>query len=127
LGDIDFRVVSVHSPYFRIDPARFAGINTSAVKLTQNPDVYLADILWATLPQSTDAWIVGGDFNLSETFDDGPSGPRGNREWLGRMTKSGYTECLRTAQGRLTPTFKNKVGGEVLHQDRPFVRVRHSG
>lgn len=38
------------------------------------------------------------------------------------MTTSGYTECLRTAQGRLTPTFKNKVGGEVLHQiDHLFV------
>jgi len=77
LGGAELRVVSVHSPAWPIGRARLAGIDTSAVKLTQNPDVWLADVLWAALPPSAaDAWIVGGDFNLSETFDAWPGGPR---------------------------------------------------
>ena len=126
LGDVEIRVISVHSPYFRLDQTQFAGIDTSTVKLTQNPDVYLADVLWAALPPSTaEPWIVGGDFNLSETFDSWAGGPRGNREYLDRMTSSGYTECLRAKTGKLTPTFRNRVGGAVLHQiDHIFVSAQ---
>jgi exonuclease III len=126
LRDVELHVISVHSPYFRLDPTRLAGKDTAAVKLTQNADIYLADVLLAALPRNTaDPWIVGGDFNLSETFDHGPGGPRGNREYLDRMTSSGYTECLRSMTGGLTPTFRNRVGGAVLHQiDHIFVSDR---
>jgi hypothetical protein len=42
-----------------VDPCRLGEVDTSAVKLTQNPDVWLADVLWAALPAgATDGWIV---------------------------------------------------------------------
>jgi len=50
------------------------------------------------------------------------SGPRGNREILDRMEALGFVECLRSAQGRLVPTFRNPRDGRVIHQmDHLFV------
>ena len=68
------------------------------------------------------SWIIGGDFNLSETFDNWPGGPRGNLEYLEKMEKFGLTEYLRKFQGRLTPTFRNPRDGNIAHQmDHIFV------
>src|SRR6185312_1561139 len=107
-GETLLRVVSVHSPAWEIDRSRLAGIDKSAVQLALSPDVWLSDCLWATLPREpSEAWIVGGDFNLSETFDAWKGGPRGNREYLERMAARGFTECLREVTGRVTPTFRN--------------------
>jgi endonuclease/exonuclease/phosphatase family metal-dependent hydrolase len=88
--------------------------------------VWVADLLRAALadgerPGSV-PWVVGGDFNLSETFDLWRGGPRGNREYLDLMARLGFVECLRMAQGRLTPTFRNTDGTTVKHQmDHLFV------
>jgi endonuclease/exonuclease/phosphatase family metal-dependent hydrolase len=113
-------VVSVHSPAWPVDRARLAGLDVSAVKLTQNPDVWVADLIWASLlhqpPAPHDPWIIAGDFNTSETFDLWPGGPRGNREYLDRMASLGLVECLRQAQGALTPTFRNPRRRAVKHQ-----------
>ena len=69
----ELKVVSVYSPAWPVDRARLQGLNVSPVKLTQNPDVWVADLVWACLrhqpPAPEDPWIVGGDFNLSETFE----------------------------------------------------------
>jgi hypothetical protein len=120
-------VVGVYSPAWPVDRARLAGVDVDPIKLTLDPDVWVADLLWASLrsrdlnPQ--DLWVVAGDFNLSETFDDvWPGGPHGNREYLDRMRALVMTECLRKMKGQLTPTFKNHRGRKVIHQiDHLFV------
>lgn len=120
------RVVCVYSPAWPVDRDRLEGVDTSPVKLTLNPDVWVADLLWSALkavdPSGGSEIIVGGDFNLSETFDAWRGGPRGNREYLDRMADLGLTECLRDYNGALTPTFRNPRGGKILHQiDHLFV------
>lgn len=103
-------VVDVYAPAWPIDRDRLQGKDVSTVKLSMNPDVWVADILVAALKSerrdlSTD-WIVGGDFNSCESFDRWKGGPRGNREWLDRMAALGFCETLRQHQGQLTPTFR---------------------
>lgn len=120
------KVISVHSPAWPVDPKRLARVDTDGVRLTLNPDVWVADLLRASLREvsidSGELWLVGGDFNLSETFDSCPGAPRGNREYLDEMADLGWNECLRACQGGLVPTFKNARGGAVKHQmDHVFV------
>ena len=123
---IRLNAVSVYSPAWPVSRSRLKGLDISDVKLTQNPDVWVADLLWASLkhhlPNATADWLIAGDFNSSETFDQWPGGPRGNREYLDRMASLGLVECLRHVQGQLTPTFRNARGGEMKHQmDHLFV------
>lgn len=120
------KAVSVYSPAWEIDRKRLAHVDVSGMRLTTNPDVWLADILWASLRHHklspTERWIVGGDFNLSETFDQSNWSAGGNREYLDRMAALGLTECLRKARGALTPTFRTTAGRAVKHQiDHLFV------
>jgi exonuclease III len=120
------KAVSVYSPAWPIDPKRLTDVDVSDVRLTQNPGLWLADILWASLkhhnPSPTDGWIVAGDFNLSETFDQASWSSGGNREFLDRMSGLGLVECLRKSKGALTPTFRNADGGAIRHQiDHMFV------
>jgi hypothetical protein len=90
------KAVSVYSP---------------AWPIAHNPDVWLSDILLKSLryhiPGSLDSWIVAGDFNLSETFDQESWSAGGNREYLDQLSEFGLTECLRKHKGALTPTFRN--------------------
>jgi hypothetical protein len=82
-------------------PIATRGHRPLSIRLRQNPDVWLADILLAALPTADgSAWVVGGDFNMSETFDAWSAGPRGNREYLARIADRRSTECLRKATGR---------------------------
>lgn len=117
--------VSVYSPAWPVDRTRLVGVDVSGVKLTQNRDVWVADLLWAALRtrglSPTDAWVVGGDFNLSETFDLWRGGPRGNREYLDRMAALGFVECLRSAHGALVPTYRNRDGKTAHQMDHLFV------
>lgn len=121
------KVISVYSPAWPINRERLTDINTSGVRLTmQKSDVWVGDLLWASLkelkPDPTELWLVGGDFNLSETFDLWRGGPRGNREYLDRMAALGLIECLRHSRGSLTPTFRNTYRSAVKHQiDHLFV------
>ena len=75
------------------------------------------------MPLSDDQWIVGGDFNSSETFDYlWKGGPHGNREILERMNDLGLTECLKGYNGELIPTFRNPRNGKIIHQlDHLFI------
>ena len=120
-------VLSVYSPAWPILKNRLSGTDVSAVKLKHNPDVWCTELLWSglshMLQKQNQQWIVGGDLNSSETFDDlSKSGPRGNKEILDRMKGLGMTECLRFHNGQLTPTFKNPRDGEIIHQlDHLFV------
>ena len=101
------RVISVYSPAYRIPRSRLKGVDVSDVRLPDNPDIQLADILHACLkqqrPDPDDPWIAAGDFNLSETLDQGRPWA-GNRVYLDRMASLGFTESLRASQGRLAPT-----------------------
>jgi exonuclease III len=114
------KVVSVYSPAWPVDRARLRGVDVTSVKLTLNRDVWLTDLLWASLGHMKldphERWVIAGDFNLSETFDLWRGGPRGNREYLDRMEALGLQECLRTTKGMLTPTFRNPREGVFKHQ-----------
>jgi exonuclease III len=113
-------IICVYSPAWPIDKARLIGFDVTGIRLTQNPDVWPADLLWAALtlitPQPSDAWLIGGDFNLSETFDSWPGGPRGNREYLDRLDQLGLVDCLRHKKGALTPTFRTLRSGTITAQ-----------
>lgn len=124
--ELALNVISVYNPAWYIDRKRLENIDTTKVHLSQNPDVWAADLLWASLnqmqPRATELWIIGGDFNLSETFDLWRGGPRGNREYLDRMTALGFMEVLRYSKGKLTPTFRNTSNGLIKHQmDHLFI------
>ena len=121
------RVVSVYSPAWPIfDRQHLDEIDASEVKLRNNPDVWLTEIVWASLlheDRKDPPWIVAGDFNSSVTFDTlWKGGPRGNQEFQDRMSGLDFVECLKLSQGRLTPTFRNPSNKQVIHQmDHLFV------
>ena len=48
-GHPTLNAVSVYSPAWPIDPVRLAGIDLLPVKLTQNPNIWVNDLLWAAL------------------------------------------------------------------------------
>jgi endonuclease/exonuclease/phosphatase family metal-dependent hydrolase len=119
-------VICVYSPAWPVDRRRLADVDTSSVRLKLNRDVWVGDLLWSalrqTLPQRGGQWLIAGDFNLCETFDAWRGGPRGNREYLDRMQHLGLVDCLRHAQGTLTPTFRTLRSGKVTAQiDYMFV------
>jgi exonuclease III len=116
-----YNVASVYSPAWPIfKRSRQKEIDVSPVKLKNNPDVWLTEILWAGLKHdyhTEHPWIVAGDLNSSVTFDTlWKGGPRGNQEIQDRMSDLGFTECLASAQGQLTPTFKNPSNKQIIHQ-----------
>ncbi len=120
------KAISVHGPAWPVDRQRLSGIDVTEVRLKlQKRDVYVMDLLWSSLKyqrQELDQpWIIGGDFNLSETFDLWKGGPRGNREYLDRMRELGLIECLRQSKGRLTPTYRHPRGGFKDQIDHLFV------
>jgi exonuclease III len=113
--------VCVYSPAWPVPRARLTGLDVTSVRLThQKRDIWVADLLWAALcfnrPQPSACWIIGGDFNLCETFDSWRGRPRGNREYLERMSQLGLVDCLRYAKRVLTPTFRTVGTGRVTAQ-----------
>jgi hypothetical protein len=118
------KALSVYSPAWPVDRSRLVGIDLSAVRLLQNPGVWVADLLWSALclnkPQSGDPWIIAGDFNLSETFDHWRGGPRGNRKYLDRMDGLGLVDCLRHTKKALTPTYRAPNGTFTAQIDHLF-------
>lgn len=117
-NNLRLNVVSAYSPAWRISEERLAGVDLSKVRLPGNPYLWATEVFWLslihTMKQSDDPWIIGGDFNSSETFD--LTWGRGNAEVLKRMSALGLIECLRKVHGRLVPTFKNPRGQQVIHQ-----------
>jgi endonuclease/exonuclease/phosphatase family metal-dependent hydrolase len=129
LGQV-FRVMSVYSPAWPVDPERLREFDVNPIKLKQNPNVWVTELLWAALLDTCNSdqppWVVAGDLNSSETFDHmWGSGPRGNREILDRMNDLGLRECLRQSQSTLVPTFRNPSNGQIVHQlDHLFVSAK---
>tara|TARA_B100000315_G_C14461859_1_gene534087 strand:- start:121 stop:939 length:819 start_codon:yes stop_codon:yes gene_type:complete len=122
-----FNVVSVYSPAWSVDSNRIKGIDVSQVKLTKNPEVWMSEIIWSALKYTIskdEQWIVGGDYNSSETFDrkyklihgiKGGIVSDGNKEIRDRMYDLGFKECLLEYNGKLTPTFRHS-NQQIIHQ-----------
>lgn len=118
--DKEINLINVYSPAWPIQVS--PKIDLKGVKLINNMELWLADILRYALKNvnQNDNWIIGGDFNLSETFDYPIN--KGNKEYLDGMRDLGFIECLTTFNGRLIPTFKNPVDKCINHQiDHLFV------
>jgi hypothetical protein len=115
---IHLTAFSVYSPAFALDTPRLDGVDTSSIRLPQHTKIFGTELLWATLGmmqiRPTERFIVAGDFNSSETFDD-PK-PRGNRDIMDRLNGLGFTEVLLESRGTLTPTFRTTYGGYITHQ-----------
>lgn len=66
-------VISVYSPPWSIPTSHYNGVDISNIKLKLNKRMWATEILHAFLREQritqTDNWLVGGDFNSSETFD----------------------------------------------------------
>jgi exonuclease III len=120
---VSLNVMSVYSLAIPIDRTRLVGINTTGIQLTQNREVWMTELLWATLGsmniKAEEPFIVGADLNSSETLDD--PRPRGNREIMDRMNALGFYDCLRMFKGKLTPTFRNPRGSVVHQLDHLYV------
>ena len=75
------KAVCVYSPAWPVDRGRLSGVDVTGVRLKQSRDVWVADLLWAALasdkPQPDAYWVIGGDFNLCETFDFWRGGAEG--------------------------------------------------
>lgn len=116
--------LAVYSPAWPLARETYAGVDVSEVKLPENPDIWVSDLVVAALRQrpglKTESWLVAGDFNACETFDSWRGGPRGNRRWLDRMATLGLVDCLRLQQGVLTPTFR-KPGAAEAHCQIDYV------
>lgn len=128
------KVISVYSPAWPVDKERLAEVDVCKIKTKTNPNVWATDILWAALKNTVskdEIWVVGGDYNSSETFDANwqdrnnkrfGSRSSGNAETLERMYGLGLTECLRKFNNEnIIPTFRHSKG-PVQHQiDHLFV------
>ena len=79
------------------------------------------DSIWHSARSPNESWVIAGDFNSSETFEQRAAGPRVNKEFLDSMQQFVFTECLRKSKGKLTPTFLHSTGS-IKHQiDHLFV------
>ena len=112
-----FRVASVHSPAFHIPRGQWTDVDVSDIKLTNNPEIWFTEILWALLRAASISdstnWIVGGDFNSSVLFDEPKD--RGNREIIERLNSLGLTDCLSHFHDSPIPTFQH-TKKSVEHQ-----------
>jgi exonuclease III len=118
--DREINLINVYSPAWPIQVS--SNIDLKDIKLENNNKLWLADILKYALKNinQNDNWIIGGDFNLSETFDYPTN--RGNKEYLEGMEDLGFTECLTAYNGKLVPTFRNPADKRIDHQiDHLFV------
>ncbi len=119
-------VISVYSPAWPVDKKRLENIDVTNIKLQNNPDIWITEILYSALQNENindTPWIVSGDFNSSITFDTmWGNSPRGNQEIQDRMRSIGFIECIKEFNKKLVPTFKNPKGGKIIHQmDHVFV------
>ncbi len=120
----NLNVVSVYSPAWPIEPERIKDVDVSGVKLDQNPDVWLTEILWKALQNKRimdeDDWVVAGDLNSSPTFDIKWK-PRGNDQIMRRMEELGFYECLKGFHNAIVPTYRTPTGFIEDQLDHLFV------
>ena len=84
LWSFEAKQLLIKLPAWPIDPERLKGVDVKGIKLSNNPDVWVTEILWvALLNENLNElpWIVAGYLNSSVTFDTlWGDGPRGNQE-----------------------------------------------
>lgn len=116
--------MSVYSPAWAIDHSSLDAIDVSRVKLANAPKIWVHDLLHDALSNHTSLHegecMIAGDFNACELLDRRREPFGGNREYLDRMGALGLTECLRTWQGALTPTFRHSRGSVRTQIDHMF-------
>lgn len=118
----EIKVIGVYSPAWRVNVSEYPTNEINSVKRKQNKDLWVDDLLREALKNEpnveNERWIIGGDFNASETMDYlWNTGPRGNLEHLGIMQNIGFIDCLRhSANGQPVPTFKDTKNGKVINQ-----------
>jgi len=123
-----YNLVSVYSPAWQIDTTQIAPEQQCEIKLESNAKIFLTEILWASLKDTmkpNEHWLVGGDFNSSETFDKDWQQANavryglqssGNREIIDRMNNLGLRDVVREHHGEIVPTYKAVRGNDFLHQ-----------
>lgn len=120
-------LVSIYSPAWPVKHNTSVDKDVSGVIIDSRSRIWATELIWSALKNMVKLdqnWIVGGDYNSSETFDKvwqdknnvkyGIHG-KGNVEIINRMYDLGFTECLRGYDGKITPTFKHS-SGRVDHQ-----------
>lgn len=124
-GHNPINIICVYNPAWNIDEKRLEGIDISIIALKDKTKLSGAEVLSDALKEIvkiSDTWIVGGDYNWSDTFEkDYPGGPPGlvtcgNKELRERMYSLGFKECLREYNQKVIPTFRNPNGNKVIHQ-----------
>ena len=123
-----YNIVSVYSPAWELDTGDLTQEERDMVQLESQSKIFLTEVLWSSLKQTMndgENWIVGGDFNSSETFDKSwqkANGVRyglqsnGNREIIERMNSLGLFDGVREYYGEIVPTYKAVRSNEFLHQ-----------
>ena len=112
-------LVNVYSPAWPIIPQADIAEDVAGFKLDSNKDIYATEFLTEHLRNSISGlgtWLIGGDFNSSETFDTWQQKPRGNKEFMDRLELLHLRECLRGFNGLLVPTYFNARSKRAEHQ-----------
>jgi exonuclease III len=101
-------VMSVHSPYYHIEPSRLVGVDVSDIKLEQCDYVWLLDVVFHFLRRQLHRpLLVGGDFNYSRLLDK-EDGQKGNAEFFDRIRDEGFVSLHRLFHDRDHQTFFQK-------------------
>jgi len=124
LSGKSYNLVCVYNPYWPLGDRIDDGVDVSRIKLKLDKGVWACDLFLDCLRSGAMdnglPWIIGGDCNLSETLD--VPRPRGNREFLDRMSDAGFYECLRGLNsGELVPTYGYENGAGVNQLDYLYV------
>ena len=142
-----YNVVSLYSPAWTVDinkinksNIKLKPINTpfnkflfwlyddANSKINNNIRIWMTELIQFALENyitKNKNWIVGGDYNSSESFDKdyklkyglykGFSGS-GNKQTRDDMYDIGFKECLFEFNGKLIPTFYNTNNKKHIHQ-----------
>ena len=117
MGVHDWWAVPFNSP----DSQKRIAHSTDTIDIKPNKrlrhvgDGFASRFDWALCPIANESWVIAGDFNSSETFEQRAAGPRVNKEFLDSMQQFVFTECLRKSKGKLTPTFRHSTSS-IKHQ-----------
>ncbi|MDA0986740.1 MAG: hypothetical protein O3A55_03970 [Bacteroidetes bacterium] len=145
-----FNIVSIYSPAWIVDINKINSLNDSNIKLEPNSTpfkkfmfwyndgskskinkiikLWMTDLIQFILENyitKNNNWIIGGDYNSSETFDKEYKrqhniykgfGSSGNKQIREDMYEMGFKECLFEFNKKLVPTFININNKVHVHQ-----------
>lgn len=125
--DLEMLVASVHSPAYPIEKGRLTGIDVTDMKLKQNPDLWLLDVVFFFLKaQLGTRFMVGGDFNYSRLLDTTLGEERGNNEFFDRVATEGFVSLHRLFHDADERTFFHPKRAhhqlDYLYADAPMAK-----